>query len=74
MALKFYTSVAERLELKIRNIWVLIIMFEEVTGKNCSKGTPALIGGFKKVYDTHVSQLEKTLSPCIPKIYGTPCI
>ena len=33
MALKFYTSVAKGLKLKIRKLWELIPTFVEVTGK-----------------------------------------
>ena len=34
MAMKFYTSVAKRLKLKIRKFWELILMFVEITGEN----------------------------------------
>ena len=33
MALKFYTSVAKSLKLKVRKIWGLIPTFVEVTGE-----------------------------------------
>ena len=33
IALKFYTSVAKGLKLKIRTFWWLILTFEEITGK-----------------------------------------
>ena len=32
--LKFYTSVAKGLKLKVRKCWGLILTFAEVTGKN----------------------------------------
>ena len=38
MALKFYTSVAKGLRLKVRNFWGLILTFVEVTGEK-------LVGG-----------------------------
>ena len=38
MALKFYTSVAKRLKLKVRKSWGLILTFVEVTGEK-------LVGG-----------------------------
>ena len=34
MALKFYTSVAKGLKLKVRKSWELSLMFVEVTGEN----------------------------------------
>ena len=34
MALKFYTSIAKGLKLKVRKLWGLSLMFVEVTGEN----------------------------------------
>ena len=38
MALKFYTSLAKGLELKVRKSWGFIPTFTEVTGEKTSKG------------------------------------
>ena len=38
MALKFYTSVARGLELKVRKLWGLIPTFVEVTGEKLVAG------------------------------------
>ena len=38
MALKFYTSVARGLELKVRKLWGLIPTFVEVTGEKLVSG------------------------------------
>ena len=42
MALKFYTSVAKVLKLKVRKVFGLILTFVEATGKKLVGGTPIL--------------------------------
>ena len=42
MALKFYSSVAKVLKLKVKKVFGLILTFVEATGKKLVRGTPIL--------------------------------
>ena len=57
MALKFYTTVAKELKLKVRKFWGLITMFVEVTEeKLVGSLLPPILNRVKGTYFTYLSE------------------
>ena len=64
MTLKFYTSVAKGLELKVRKFWVLIPRFVEVTRGKTSRGVflspPPILNRVKISHEGVIKTLENS--------------